>query len=84
MTWGIKYAAMDLILKGAIITRPTYRVPVWIEAMKHEYNRRNYISVQRLINISMAKAYRNTSGGAFYIVTATIPITIKIVEIVKR
>ena len=31
----------------------------------------------------MAKAYRNTSSGALCMVTATIPIIIKIVEIVK-
>ena len=58
ITWGIKLAAMDTLYKGAILTLPAYGAPVWIEAMNHEYNRRKYIRVQRLINISMAKAYR--------------------------
>jgi len=39
MTWGIKYAAMDTIYKGAIIPLLTYGAAVWIEAMNHEYNR---------------------------------------------
>jgi len=55
MKWGIKYVAMDIIYKGAIIPLLTYGVPVWTEAMNHEYNRRKYIRVQRLINISMVK-----------------------------
>ena len=38
MTWGIKYTAMDIIYKGAIIPLLTYGAPVWIEAMNHEYN----------------------------------------------
>ena len=84
MKWGIKYKAMDIIYKGAIIPLLTYGAPVWIEAMKHEYNKRKYIRVQHLINISMAKAYQTTSSEALCILTTTIPITIKLEEIVKR
>jgi len=42
------------------------------------------IRVQRLINISMAKAYRTTSSEALCMLTATTPIIIKLEEIVKR
>ena len=84
MTWGIKHAAMATIYKGAILPLLTYGAPVWIEAMNHEHNRRKYIRVQRLINISMAKAYRTTSSEALCMLTATTPIIIKLEEIVKR
>ena len=84
MMWGIKHATMDVIYKGAILPLLTYGPPVWIEAMNHEYNRRKYIRVQRLINISMAKAYRTTSSEALCMLTATTPIIIKLEEIVKR
>jgi hypothetical protein len=83
MTRGVKQVAMDIIYKGAVLPRLTYGTPVWIEALNHEYNRRKYIRVQRLINISMAKAYRATSSKALCILTAT-PIIIKLEEIVKR
>jgi len=75
---------MYIIYIGTIIPLLTYGAPVWIEAMNHEYNRRKYIRVQRLINISMAKAYRTTSSEALFMLAATIPIIIKLDEIVKR
>jgi hypothetical protein len=84
MTWGIKHAAMDTIYKGAILPLLTYGAPVWIEAMNHKYNRRKYIRVQHLINISMAKAYRTTSSEALCMLTATPPIIIKLEEIIKQ
>ena len=84
MTWGIKHAAMETIYKGARMPLLTYVAPVWIEAMNHDYNRRKYIRVQRLINISMAKAYRTTSSEALCMVMTMTPITIKLEEIVKR
>ena len=84
MTWGIKHAAMDTIHKGAILPLLTYGAPVWIEAMNHEYNRRKCITVQRLINISLAKAYRTTSTEALCMLTATTPIIITFEETVKR
>jgi len=84
MTWGIKHAAIDTIYKGAILPLLTYDAPVWIEAMKDDYNRRKYIRVQRPINISIAKAYRTTSNEALCMLTATTPIIIKLEEIVKR
>jgi len=74
---------MDIIYRGAILPLLIYGAPVWIEAMNHEYNRRTYIRVQRLINISTAKAYCTTSSEALFILTAT-PIIIKLEEIVKR
>jgi hypothetical protein len=58
LTWGIKHAAIATIYKGAILPLLTYGAPVWIEAMNYEHNRKQYIRVQRLINIRMAKAYR--------------------------
>jgi hypothetical protein len=78
MTWGIKHAAVDTIYKGAILPLLTYGAPVWIEAMNHEYNRRKYIRVQRLINTSIAKAYRTTSSEALCMVMAMTPIIIKL------
>ena len=84
MTWGIKHKAMATIYKGAILPLLSYGVQVWIEAMKYEHNRKKYIRVQRLINISMAKAYRTTSSEALCMLTGMTPIIIKLEEIVKR
>jgi hypothetical protein len=81
---GIKHTAMETIYKGSIMPLLTYGAPVWIEAMNHDYNRRKYIRVQCLINISMAKPYRTTSSEALCMVTAMAPITIKLDERVKR
>jgi len=84
MTWGIKQAAMDAIYKEAILPLLTYGASVWIEAMNQEYNRRKCKRVQRLINITIARAYRTTSSEALCMLTATTPIIINLEEIVKR
>jgi hypothetical protein len=80
VTWGIKHDAIKNIYKGAILPLLLYGAPVWIEAMKHEYNKRKCIRIQRLINIQTAKAFRTTSNEALCILTGITPITIKTEE----
>jgi len=84
ISWGLKHEALNTIYKGAILPLLLYGAPIWIEAMKYEYNRREYVRVQKLINIRMAEAYRTTSSEALCIVTGTKPITIKAEEAVKK
>jgi len=50
---------------------------VGIDAIKNKYKRGNYVKVQRLISLRIAKAYRTISHEALCILTALTPITIK-------
>ena len=84
LSWGIKHAVIETIHKGAILPLLTYGARVWIDAMKYEHNRQKYISVQRLINTRMAKAYRTTSSEALCILTEMTPVNIKLEEVVRR
>jgi hypothetical protein len=84
MTWEIKHVPMATINKGAILPLLSYGAPIWIEAMNYERNRWKYIRVQRLINVSMAKAYRTTSSEALSMLTGTTPIIIKHDEVAQR
>jgi len=52
-------------------------VPVGIDAIKNKYNTGNYVKVQRLISLRIAKAYRTISHEALCILTGLTPITIK-------
>jgi hypothetical protein len=83
VTWAIKHEAMKIIYKGAILPLLLYGAPFWIEAMKHEFNRRKYIRIQRMINILTAKAFRTTSNEALCILTGLNPIIIKTEEAVR-
>ena len=74
---------MKTIYKGAILPLLLYGAPVWIEAMKHEYNRRKYIKIQRMINILTAKGFRTTSNESLCILTGLTPIIIKKEEVVR-
>jgi ribonuclease HI len=74
---------MKTIYKGAILPRLLYGAPVWIDAMKYEYNKRKYIRIQRLINIQSAKAFRTTSNEALCILTGITLIIIKTEEAVR-
>jgi len=82
--WGLKREALITIYKGTILPLLLYGAPVRIEALRYEYNRRKYIRVQRLMNILIAKAYRNTSSEALCILAGTTPIIIKAEEAAKR
>jgi hypothetical protein len=64
LTWGLKQEALQTIYKGAILLLLLYGAPVWIDAMKFEYNKLKYIRVQRLIKKKIAKAFRTTSSEA--------------------
>jgi hypothetical protein len=52
--------------------------------MNYELNREKYIRVQRMIDISIAKAYRTTSSEALSMLTGTTPIIIKLEEVAQR
>ena len=58
--WGLKHEALITIYKATILPLLLYGPPIWIDALRYEYNRRKYIRVQRLMNILIAKAYRTT------------------------
>jgi len=82
--WGLKHEALTTIYKGAILPLLLYGAPVWIEALRYDFNRRKYTRVQRLMNLLIAKAYRTTSSEALCILAGTTPITIKAEEAAKR
>jgi len=74
---------MKTIYNRAILPLLLYGAPVWIDAMKFEYNKRKYIRIQRLINILTAKTFRTTSSEALSILTGITPIIIKTEEAVS-
>jgi len=41
ISWGLKHEALKTICKGVVLPLLLYEAPVWIEAMKYEYNRQN-------------------------------------------
>jgi hypothetical protein len=84
MTWEIKHVSMATINKGAILLLVSYGATIRIEEMNYEHNRWKYIRVQRLNNVSMAKAYRTTSSEALSMLTGTTPIIIKHEEVAQR
>ena len=54
---GLSYAALYTIYKGAILSLLLYGAPIWIEALEKECNKTVYNRLQRLINITIAKAF---------------------------
>jgi hypothetical protein len=71
---GYLHKALTTIYKGAIIPLLLYGAPVSIEVLMYEFNSRKYISVQRLMNLLIAKAYRTTSSEALCVLAGTTPI----------
>jgi len=84
LTWGLKHEALQTIYKGAILPLLLYGAPLWIDAMKFEYNRLKYIRVQRLMNLKIAKAFRKTSSEALCVLAGTTPIITRTEEEVKQ
>jgi len=73
LTWGLKHEEMSTIYKGAILPLMLYGAPVWIDFMENKCYRIIYSSVQPLMNVKTAKAYRTTSKEALCILTGTTP-----------
>jgi len=73
----LRHKALKSIHKGAILPQLLYAVPVGIDAVKNKYKRGNYVKVQRLNSLRIAKAYRTISHEALCILTGLTPITIK-------
>jgi hypothetical protein len=82
--WEHKHEALVTNYKESILPLLLYGAPVWIDALRYEYNRPKYIRVQRLMNILIAKVYLTTSSEALCIFVGTIPIIIKAEEAAKR
>jgi hypothetical protein len=72
--------ALKTIYKGAILPLLSYGIPVWVQALEEEHNRKKIKTVQRLINIKIAKAFRTVSQEALSILTGLPPIIIKLQE----
>jgi len=68
---------------GGILPLLLCGVPVWYKAMTLKSYKDKIITVQRIINIKIAKAYRTTSNEALCVLTGWTPITIKIEEMAK-
>ena len=81
---GLKHEALKTTYEGAILPLLLYGAPVRNEAMKYEYNKQNYVRVQRLMTIKIAKAFHTTSTKALRILAGTTPIIIKTEEVIKQ
>ena len=58
-------SATDYI-QTAILPLLLYCAPVSAETLRFEYNKLKYITVQRLMNIQIVKAFRTASSEALY------------------
>ena len=80
---GLKHEAMKTIYTEGILPLILYGVPVWESVLDNTCNKANLIRMQRLINIRITKAYRTVSNEALCVMTALIPMNIKIEETAK-
>jgi len=80
LNWGLNHKALKTIYLVGILPILLYGAPVWVKAMNIESYKSKLITVQRIINIKMEKAYRTVSNEALCILTGMTPIAIKIEE----
>jgi ribonuclease HI len=81
LSWGLSHAPLHTIYKGAIL--PLLLHGARIEALKKECKKTIYNSVQHFINMTIAKAFRNTTNEALCTLTGLTPIVIKAEEATK-
>jgi hypothetical protein len=80
ISWGLNHEALKILYTGAILPQLLYAVPVWIDSMKKEYNRKKYVRVQTVICLRIAKACCTVSHEALCIIRGIPPIIIKAEE----
>jgi hypothetical protein len=76
LQWGLGHKSLKTVYEGALIPLMTYEAPVWEEAVTKQRYLRKMQSVQRLINIKIAKAYRTISFEASCLMAVPIGIVI--------
>jgi hypothetical protein len=80
LQWGLGHKSLKIIYEGALIPILTYGAPVWEGAAGKRRKLCKLQSVQRLINIKIAKAYRTISYEASCLMAGVPPIAIVIAE----
>jgi hypothetical protein len=74
VNWGLRHDVFRIIYSRAILAILTYGTPVWKESLHRKSNASKFKRIQRLINIKIAKAYRNTLHEALSVLTGIPPI----------
>jgi len=82
-SWRISHEALYTVYKGAILPLLLYGASVWVESLEEECNKTVYNRVQRLINVTITKAFRTTSNEALCTLTGLTPFLIKAEEAAK-
>jgi len=80
ITLGLKHAALKTIYTGGVLPLLLYGAPVWKSVLNKHCYKAKLIRIQRLINITIAKAYRTVSNEALCVIAGIKPIHIKIEE----
>ena len=80
---GFGHKALKTIYKGAVVPIITYGEPIWVEAIWKNRNLTKYKRIQKLMNIKIAKAYRNLSYDASCVIAGVRPIQITIEQKVQ-
>ena len=80
---GLRHDVLRTIYTGAILPILSYGAAVWIEGLQRKHNATKINRVQRLINIKIARAYRNTSHEALCVITGITPIIIELISQAK-
>jgi len=70
-------------IHGGILPLILYAAPVWKSVLDDTSYKAKLIRIQRLINITIAKAYRTVSNEALCVITGLTPVNIKIEETAK-
>ena len=83
LKWGLKHKSLQTIYKVEDLPLLHYCASLWAEAMRFEYNRIKYVTVQSLMNIILSEAFRTTLSEALCVLAETTPIIIRTGEAVK-
>jgi hypothetical protein len=74
LQWGLCHKSLKMVYEGALVPLMTYEAPVWEEDVTKERHLRKMQSVQKMINIKIAKAYRTISFEASCLMAGVPPI----------
>lgn len=78
--WGLGVKALKTIWERAIVPAITYASPVWAKAVTYDSQRSKLRTVQRILMLRLARAYRTTSHAALWAITGLPPIDLVCME----
>lgn len=83
-TWGLSGTRLGALYKALVEPSLLYCCSVWASAIKTKHNRKKLRQIERQFNILISKSFKTADSGALSVLTGSLPVDYRVLEITLR